>query len=324
MDSLEQLTTQITTLRERGIALTDEQRYDEALALHQQATAIAERGVAQGLNPDWFALSSADEAYAIRQRTNNTERCRALLDKALLAVVENTTAFGRGRTLEEAALTYRYAEQVDGQAGNRLHDAAVLGGKAMEQYETALANEAAQEGTEILPHSAIQNRLFRTIGVTAAAYAELASTEPDRALASIRSAAGLAEREVALREQNGETEGFPLMNAYHTLGAVQTERLRHTGRGYDAAQSALARAQALAHDHPRPRAVLHLRRAALEYTRDEKDVDSITPHVDRFLQEAPVLAENKGVLDALKPLAERVSSVLDTERRTRLNELYTP
>jgi len=323
---------QINALNEEGVKLAcgPSPDYDAALAKHHDAVILTKQ---QELNPDYRAFSVANEGYARRQKGEDRSAVLGLLENILGEMPSLMSGWksngcresyaGKARLLEEIALVRRYTPDTDivadlTQALSELREAISL-------YQQAFDNAA---GAEILSPEKVQDRLWRTYGITSAVGTELFRNEPGRKREHLETANSYAQQELDARIAAGEKEGFPLMNAYHTLGVVQTELTGEDKIKYDAAKENLEMAMFLAEQAHLGLNIstLTFRKAWLEYRRDPTDISAITPLVQQVLdfQKVDTHRWNGGTMKALRQQMEELATHLGGQCQQEISTLYSP
>ena len=288
--AIDEVIEQINMLNKKGVALADKGKYDTAFEEHMQALHLTEENKGK-VNPDYNAVTRANLGYAIRWSANDREEAldymleeaqegeslKQRVDRTLGKIESDSkevnmpeTYCGRARLLEEIGLVIRYNDQ----GTEDLKQGLGYIEDSISFYEKALENK----DNEATHHFGIKDRFYRTTGIAAT----LALKLGDRA-----KALQYAQKEVDERKKNGETKGFGLMNAYHTLGVVQTEWVRTDKTVYAAAKENLQRAGVLAGElegHKVVPSVLEFRFAWLDYvTNPEENARNIRGHMRSVL-----------------------------------------
>jgi len=322
---------QINAFNQDGVILASGSTpdYDDAIVKYQEAIHLARQ---YEVNPDYLAFSVANKGYAQRQKGEDRSLVLRLLETKLGKMPSLMSEWiskdssrresyaGRARLLEESALVRRYTP--DAEVVQDLTYALSQINEAVSLYQRASDNAEV----EIIPSGEVRSKLWRSYGITSAVATELARNEPSRKREYLGLASSFAQQELAARLMAGETEGFSLLNAYHTLGIVQTELVGEDKTVYDAAKVNLQQAKLLAE-----RANLGLnistltfREAWLEYRRDQSDIFAITLLVQQVLdfQQVEAYRWNSGTKKALRQQMIVLGTHLGGQYQQEIDLLY--
>lgn len=267
--TIAEIVNDINRLNAEGIRLAIEVEphdFDGAIAKHIEAAALAENS-AEKINPDYYAFSIANRAYAERHKTNDRTRVWSLLEEAIAKTQSafrrrtHQTYSGTARLLEEMALVIR-CNPTEDDYFEELRDALNLIKRSEELYKQAQRNRR-----EIVKDEFVRDRYYRAKGISAMIITLIAERTEDKPKRNqlLTLALDYAQKELSFRLKSGETMSIPLSNAYHTLAVVQSEFARDQAM-YDEANRNLAEAERL-DGSPHLSSILKLRRAWLEYRR---------------------------------------------------------
>ncbi len=329
---LSEVIERINAFNEQGVklAMNSPPDYNESIKLHHTAADLARE---HDVTPDYQAFSVANEIYARRRKGEEREIVLSLLENILTGMPSSMASWisgdpsrkeshaGKARLLEEAALVRRYTPSSE-IATDLAHALSQLS-EAVSLYQQAVENGPA----EILSKEKIESRLWRTYGITAAVASELARNEPSRKKEHLQTAISYAQKELDARLTAGEREGFPLMNAYHTLGVVQTELTGEDKTKYSAAKTNLLQAKQLAirADLGINISTLTFREAWLEYRRDKNDTSAITHLIQQVLdfQQMNTHCWDKGTKNALRQQMMELGTHLGGQYEREIRILYS-
>lgn len=318
-------------LNQEGIILTDARKpgcYDEAIKLHEEAINLTEKHRTE-INPDYKSFSEANKAYALRHKDNDRNTTMPLLKSALKETEEafktgkfDETFFGCARLLEEMGLVIRYSPlETDSisdldECVKILKTSVVLYGNAFENAEK-----------EIIDKDFIYDHLCRTTGIISTVASELAEkTMGGERKSYLEMSVDYAEKELNSRIDNGESDGFGLLNAYHTLAAAQTEMIDEHSTLYDEAVSNLNEAKKLAENlvSGMTSSVLDFRFAWLEYKSFPENNDVMRNYLDCVIskQKDENSKWNKAVRDALEDKMFVLAKHLGSEYVDKISSMY--
>jgi len=281
----------IDELNDLGTRLARVPTLENALRIHAEAAALADN---PDLNPDYLAVSRANQAYALRQLGHYGE-ASDVLRTALLHLESSAEApksyGGYGRVFEELGLVAADMpllpyEKTETKILN-VHLGLEFFGDALDNYGFALMNLS----TEIYTSSQLDQRRLRTLGIRAPKARDLyeLSALPSEKQAWIEKAVEYATEEVTAREALGEKEGQNLANAYHSLGQALTETVTDAPENYIRARDLFDKVAATPGVHQNTLITMNLRKAWLEYRRNPTNAAAITPLFDVFLANTSVL-----------------------------------
>ncbi|MBI2130009.1 hypothetical protein HYU07_07325 [Candidatus Woesearchaeota archaeon] len=313
--ALSDIIKDIERLNKEGIKLTFSSlpnRYDLAIHKHREAANIA---INTNINPDHYAVSVANMAFALRHRDNDGKGVLRLLEEVLDKINVNKSYFGTARVLEEKGLVIRHDKE---RTVETLKDGLVVIEECLSFYERALTNSK----NEIAKEEVIRNRLFRTLGIASTIASEIASKHK-RLKAYNKCAVSYANEELEMRLENGETKGQDLVNAYHTVGAAITEIVSGKTKLYYDAKKNLTKAQEIA-ENPLVRSVLNLRFGWLEYKAGPGNMKLIKMHVDAVLadQDKNATKWTSAVKDVLKDKMFALGRRLGKDYIEKIQNMY--
>ncbi len=326
----------INALNDRGVQLAMaspsdyERAYERAIVQHHLAADLARE---HSINPDYLALSVANEGYARRRKGEEREIILGLLENILIGMPSSMASWvsgdssrrdsyaGRARLLEEEALVRRYTPHAEivpdlTEAFSQLEEAVSL-------YQQAVGNAPV----EVLSPEKLESRLWRTYGIASAVATELARREPDKKAEYLLTASSYAQQELDARLRAGETEGFSLLNAYHTLGVAQSELAVGDQKKYESAKANLQQARQLAVQAGIGITIstLTFREAWLEYRKNKDDLPAISTLLQPVLdfQKMPTHRWDGGTKNALRPQMMELAAHLGGEHQKGIELLYS-
>lgn len=314
--ALSDIIKKIETLNEEGIKLTfssEPNRFDLAIPKHAEAANIA---INTNINPDYYAVSMANMAYALRHRDNDSTKVLSLLEKVFDKINTNKSYFGTARVLEEKGLVICHDKE---RTVETLMGGLVIIEECLSLYERALVNSKK----EIVRKEVIRNRLFRTEGIASTIASGIALKDEKVKETYNKRAIFYAEKELEMRLENGETKGHDLMNAYHTLGAAMAEMVSGKTKLYYDAKKNLTNAQKLT-EIPLVRSVLKLRVGWLEYKADPSNMKVIKGYVDAILadQDKNATKWTSAVKDVLKDKMFALGKHLGKDHIEKIQNMY--
>ncbi|MBN1645409.1 hypothetical protein JW868_00040 [Candidatus Woesearchaeota archaeon] len=341
------LTARIIELNLTGIEISrNKSQEGEARRLYRQAQAIAND--TRGLNPDLLAWSFINEADLVRYYGGGASSARAEAE-SLLGIAAQVlrlnaedvggSRFGVGRLRLEEALLYSQGPRIDDSEVTVRNDMII----AMDSVEQAIAcfEDALEHpereifaGGDMFERSSvrlIQNHLLRSYGILAETGVRLADMQPEDADLYLRTALDYATLELWTRVEAGESSGYPLVNAYHTLSNVETAMVRIGHKDYYAGarqnlEKAIRLTRGLQSDEWRSamQSVLSYRMAFLEFSNDPNAEDEVRLHLDSFFRGRDMLSANviREILPGLIKMVGAMDDSIQAEYQDYIGEMY--
>ncbi|MBU0472334.1 MAG: hypothetical protein KKF65_06920 [Nanoarchaeota archaeon] len=247
---LKEIVDEVMSLNKDGIALCERGKYKDALIEFKEAAIMSL--FLRHKSPDYWAFSVANQAYCIRRGENDKQTALELLSDALdrthLMLLETKiprTFFGKARLNEELGLVLRYSPDPQNIELD-LRQSLFFTERSLNLYKITLNKPSKRSSynptLEIIPKEFLQEKYFRLHGMFGIASLLLSEAVDDIAERLIlkSQAEVYASKELEMRLEFGEEDGFGLVNAYHTSGIVQTETDK-----FEAAKENLLKAEEL-------------------------------------------------------------------------------
>lgn len=346
--SIDNVIEQINSLNKAGIQLTGgpNRDLDAAHAKHQEAATLCLENEA-GLNPDYYAFSSANQGYCLRQqgdRDNALEVLNAALtyldekfivngdatfgemnnSKGELYGTKPYTKAGRARVFEEIGLVHRFFPSADDPITD-LNEAIKNFDGAHWGYFWALD----KPDNEIIDAKQITNKLNGVIGARAMTLLKLSTyLEGEEKEGTLQRAFTDTQEYINLREEEYEQDTIKnrreptdkarqdLADAYHAQTIIATE----IGE-YDTAWNSLECTQRLT-TSDRTQTTLLFRAAWLYFKEDPKDEEPIKLALDDFLSKVSDKTQTRADLNNIKDGLLELGDNLEGNYQTKIDNLY--